>query len=213
MGDYSADWEADRARLLAAHIARTVGRLETLAGRYVELRAMLAADSAGRPDTEGGSRPAAGPRLPVRVDVLDTLADIDRFLADWLPLVRGTLRLGSGAGNWTVRTGDGGAARVRSGLLFLAGSLGAVYSESPGLGDDVSAGAWRLERRAGWIFGERSRPFALVEPCAACGVPSLWVVPERMAIVCGNPACGASRPVHAALPAYSAGSDSIGTTG
>lgn len=212
MGDYSADWEADRARLLQAHIVRTVGRLESLAGRYVELRAMLAADSSGRPDSEGGSRPAAGPRMPVRVDVLDTLADIDRFLADWLPLVRGTLRLGAGSGFWTAGTADR-AARVRAGLLFMAGSLGAVYADDPGLGDDVSAGAWRLERRAGWIFGERSRPFALVEACSACGVPALWVVPERMAIVCGNPACGASRPVHTALPVHTAGGDPIGKTG
>jgi hypothetical protein len=209
MGDYSGDWAADQARLLQAHIRRTVGRLETLAGRYGELRGMLAADSGGRPDTEGGSRPAAGPRMPVRVDVLDTLAEIDRFLLDWLPLVRGTLRLGSGSGLWTAETADRGgdvrAARVRSGLLFLAGSLGAVYADDPGLGDDVSAGAWRLERRAGWIFGERSRPFALVEPCSACGVPALWVVPERMAIVCGNPDCGASRPVHAALSVHTSG--------
>lgn len=208
MGDYSADWEADRARLLQAHIVRTVGRLETLAGRYAELRGMLAADSGGRPDTEGGSRPASGPRLPVRVDVLDTLADIDRFLMDLLPLIRGTLRLGSGAGLWSVDGADRGdvrAARVRFGLLFMAGSLGAVYADDPTLGDDVSAGAWRLERRAGWIFGERSRPFALVEACGACGVPALWVVPERMAIVCGNPACGASRPVHAALSVHTSG--------
>jgi hypothetical protein len=205
VGDYSGDWAADQARLLAAHIGRTVGRLETLAGRYVELRGMLSADSSGRPDTAGGSRPAAGPRLPVRVDVLDTLAEIDRFLADWLPLVRGTLRLGSGAGLWTPDRGDAGAARVRAGLLFLAGSLGAVYADDPGLGDDVSAGAWRLERRAGWIFGERSRPFALVEACYSCGVASLWVVPERMAIVCGNPACGVSRPVHAALSVHTSG--------
>lgn len=208
MGDYSADWEADRARLLQAHIGRTVGRLETLAGRYSELRRMLAADSGGRPDTEGGSRPAAGPRLPVRVDVLDTMVEIDRYLLDLLPLVRGTLRLGPGSGLWSVDAGGRGdvrAARVRSGLLFLAGSLGAVYADDPTLGDDVSAGAWRLERRAGWIFGERSRPFALVEPCGACGVPALWVVPERMAIVCGNPACGASRPVHAALAVHTSG--------
>jgi hypothetical protein len=146
--------------------------------------------------------------VPIRVDVLDTLTAVDRYLADWLPLVRGTLRLGSGSGYWTAGTkegGDGRAARARSGLLFMAAGLASVYADDPGLGDDISAGAWKLERRAGWIFGDVSRPFALVEACSACGVPSLWVVPERMAIVCGNPACGLSRPVHAAVAVHTSG--------
>jgi hypothetical protein len=101
--------------------------------------------------------------------------------------------------------GDARVARVRSGLLFLAASLGGVYAEDPGLGDDVSRGAWELERRAGWIFGDRSRPFALVDPCPECAVPALWVVPERMAIICGNPACRATRPVDAVLPVHVSG--------
>jgi hypothetical protein len=199
------EWEAEDARLLAAHIARTAARLEVLAERYAELRSMLAAGQEGKPADGIVSRGPAGPRVPIRVEVLDTMAEIDAFLAGLLPLVRGVLRLGVGAGQWAMSTKDGGdarTARVRSGLVFLAASLPTVYAEDPTLGDDVSRGAWQLERRAGWIFGDRSRPFALTEPCPACQVPALWVVPERMAIVCGNPACRATRPVDAVLPVH-----------
>jgi hypothetical protein len=205
MTDYTGQWDAEQARLLAAHIGRTAGRLEVLAERYAELRSMLAAGGGGKPADGMPGHGPAGPRVPIRVEVLDTMAEIDDFLAGFLPLVRGVLRLGMGAGQWSMTTQDGGdarTARVRSGLLFLAGALGGVYNEDPQLGDDVSRGAWELERRAGWIFGDRSRPFALTEPCPACGVPALWVVPERMAIVCGNPACRESRPVNTALPVH-----------
>jgi hypothetical protein len=207
--DYSEQWEAEDARLLAAHIARTAGRLEVLAERYAELRTMLAAGSGGKvADGMPGHGPA-GPRVPIRVEVLDTLTEIDGYLAGALPLVRGALRLGVGSGQWSMGPKDGGdarTARVRAGLLFLASGLARVYQEDPYLGDDVSRGAWQLERRAGWIFGDRSRPFALADACPECGVPALWVVPERMAIVCGNPACRASRPVHAVLPVHVTGS-------
>jgi hypothetical protein len=133
------------------------------------------------------------------VDVLDTLGDVERFVEELLPLVRGTLRLGPGPG------AAGRGVRVRAGLAVMAAGLGGVYSEDPGLGDAVSSAAWKLERRAAWIFGERSRAFALTEPCAACGMPALWVVPERMVIRCGNPACGDTRPVDVVLPVYVSG--------
>lgn len=209
--DYSANWGADEARLLAAHIARTVARLETLAGRYAELRGLVPAGSGGRPEPDGSRRGPAGPRVPVRVEVLDTLAEVDRYLSELLPLVRGTLRLGTGAGTWAAgpKDGpDGRAARARAGLKFLAAGLAGVYADDPVLGDAVARGAWTLERRAGWLFGDVSRPFALSDPCPACSVPALWVVPDRMVIVCGNPACRASRPVHAVLPVHTSGPDS-----
>jgi hypothetical protein len=116
-----------------------------------------------------------------------------------------------GSGQWSMGAMDGGdarTARVRAGLVFLASGLAGLYAEDPALGDDVSRVAWKLERRAGWIFGDRSRPFALAEPCPACGVPALWVVPDRMAIVCGNPACRDTRPVHAVLPVHVSGGPS-----
>jgi hypothetical protein len=211
MGDYSEQWAAEDARQLAAHVTRTAGRLEALAERYSELRSMLAAGSGGKAADGVTARGPAGPRVPIRVEVLDTMSAIDEYLARCLPLARGALRLGVGAGTWSMGPKDGGdarTARVRAGLLFLANGLASLYAEDPTLGDDVSRDAWKLERRAGWIFGDRSRPFALAEPCPACGVQALWVVPERMAIVCGNPACRDTRPVHAVLPVHVSGGPS-----
>ena len=197
MGNYAAEWEAEQARALAAHIGRTVSRLESLAEKYRQLRGMLG--DVGQPGGGGDevrtpSRP--GSRPPLRVDVLDTLADVERFVDELLPLVRGTLRLGPAVG---------AGRAVLAGLAVMGDGLGRVYSEDPGLGDAVSAVAWKLERRAAWIFGERSRAFALTEPCAACGLPALWVVPERMVIRCGNPACGDTRPVDVVLPVHVSG--------
>jgi hypothetical protein len=200
MGDWTREAAAEDARLLAAHIARTVGRLESLAGRYGELRNLLGGAGRVQDLSVPPSGNAPGPRLPLRVDVLDTMAEIEAYLRELVPLVRGTLRLGTNG-----RPPADRGRRVRAGLLFLASGLAGVYAEDPSLGDDVSRGAWQLERRAGWIFGDRSRAFALSEPCEVCGVPALWVVPERMMVRCGNPACNMQRPVDAVLPAYTSG--------
>lgn len=201
MGNYSQAWAEDEGRALAAHIGRTVSRLESLADRYGQLRRMLGdvGQPAGGDERRTPSRP--GSRPPLRVDVLDTLGDVERFVAELLPLVRGTLRLGP------EPRAAGRRVRVRDGLALMAAGLGGVYSEDPGLGDAVSSSAWKLERRAAWIFGDRSRAFALTDPCRACGLPALWVVPERMVIRCGNPACGDTRPVDVVLPVYTAGGD------
>lgn len=200
MGNYSAAWAEEEGRALAAHIGRTVSRLESLADRYRQLRGMLGdvgQPAGGGDEVRTPSRP--GSRPPLRVDVLDTLADVERFVEELLPLVRGTLRLGP------EPRAAGRAVRVRSGLSVMAAGLAGVYSEDPGLGDAVSSSAWKLERRAAWIFGDRSRAFALTEPCGSCGMPALWVVPERMVIRCGNPACGATRPVDVVLPVHVSG--------
>lgn len=204
MADWTQEAGAEDARLLAAHIARTVGRLESLAARYGELRNLLGV--AGRVQDYSAPAPGGspGPRLPLRVDVLDTVVDIERYLRALVPLVRGTLRLGPGGLPVRDRT-----ERVRSSLLFLASGLAGVYAEDPGLGDDISRGAWALERRAGWIFGERSRAFALTEPCSACGLPALWVVPERMIVRCGNPACNMQRPVDAVMQVHTSSSSQL----
>jgi hypothetical protein len=197
MGNYSAEWAEDEARALAAHIGRTVSRLESLADRYGQLRGMLGdvgQPAGGGDEVRTPSRP--GSRPPLRVDVLDLLADVERFVEELLPLVRGTLRLGPAVG---------AGRSVLAGLGIMGAGLAGVYSEDPGLGDAVSSAAWKLERRAAWIFGDRSRAFALTEPCASCGMPALWVVPERMVIRCGNPACRATRPVDVVLPVHVSG--------
>lgn len=196
MGDYSRVWAEDEARQLAAHIERTAGRLESLAERYVQMRALLA-PAGGAPADDSRRAPGpAGPRVPLRVEVLDTMGEIERYCRELLPLVRGTLRLGPMPAAVSRRR------LVLDGLGLMRSGLGGVYAEDSILGDDVSRGAWQLERRAGWIFGDRSRAFALADPCEDCGLPALWVVPERMLIRCGNPSCKWQRPVDAVLPVH-----------
>jgi hypothetical protein len=202
MADWSGQYAQDQARALAAHVARTQERLHTLADRYAALRVMLTTGRTGRAEVPTFHR-RPGPSSPLRVDVLDLMQEVDQYVAALLPLVRGTLRLGSGVAEWN-RPDTDRAVRVRGSLLFIASGLARVYAEDPVLGDDLARGAWQLERRAGWIFGDTSRPFALSEPCPACGVPALWVVPDKMVIRCGNPGCGAQQPLDAALPVQEA---------
>lgn len=204
MGNYAAEWEAEQARALAAHIGRTVSRLESLADKYRQLRGLLGDVGGQGGGDEVRSPSRQGSRPPLRVDVLDALSDIERFITDLLPFVRGTLRLGP-----EPRAADRGA-RVAAGLAVMGSGLAGVYAEDPIVGDAVSSAAWKLERRAAWIFGERSRAFALSDLCRACGLPALWVVPERMVIRCGNPACGDTRPVDVVLPVHTAGGDDSG---
>lgn len=201
MTAWGQEWEAAEAERLAAHIERTVSRLDSLAGRYMRLRGELPAGSRrGRDSDERRAGP--GPRLPLRVDVLDLVDAVEDFAGRLGPLVRGTLRLGP-APVYRHR-GD-----MVAGILAVMGKgLGRVYSEDWQLGEDVSRGAWQLDRRTGLLFGEVSRPFPLVDVCPECGLLSLWVVPDRLVIRCGNPACGAERTVHAVLPVYVSGSTS-----
>jgi hypothetical protein len=194
MPDWAAEYTEEQARILAAHITRTQGRLDALAERYTVLRALLVTGRTARAEVPT-VRPRPGPASPLRLDILDALGDIDRYLSELLPLIRGALRLGQGAGVWAQGTDR--AVRNRAALAFIANALARVYAEDPVLGDDVARGAWHLERRTGWMLGETSRPFALAEPCPDCGIPALWVVPDKMVIRCGNPGCGAQRPVDA----------------
>jgi hypothetical protein len=195
------DWTEQQARRLQEHISRTSARLEALAARYGQLNVLLSPGTGQPADWGMPVIRDPGPRAPLRVDVLDLIEDIDRFLTGYLPLVRGTMRLGPGSGTWT-RTTEGHAQASRAGLTFLAAALASIYAEDPALGDELSGHIWRLDRRAGWIFGDNSRPFALAEACPDCSVRSLWVVPDRMVIRCANPPCGAEWPVDAAAHAH-----------
>lgn len=200
MGDYSQEWAADEARKLEAHVGRTVARIRALAEKYTGLGGALAAGGKGAPDPDAlHVYTPAGPRLPLRVEVVDVMRDVEMFVAYFLPLVRGTLRIDRGV---TFRTRE---LMVAGGLGTMAAGLGGIYAEAPGLGDDISRGAWDLERRAGWIVGDQARPFPLLEPCAECGVASLWVVPDRMLLRCGNPECGAQSAVNSHGAVHSVG--------
>lgn len=194
------DYMVLEAERLAAHVQRTEDRLLTLAERYSRLREELPAGGhRGNDDDRRRSKP--GPRLPLRVDVLDLIEAVEDFTDRLGPLVRGTLRIGT-APVYQTR-----ADAVWAALGVMRRGLMRVYAEDWQLGDDVSRRAWLLERRTGELFGEVSRPFPLTERCPSCAMPSLWVVPDRLVIRCGNPACAAERSVHAVIPVYVSASD------
>lgn len=190
--DVKQQWQDGEVRRVAAHVDRSAERLRGLAVRYEELAGHVPAGSnpggrpGGRSADEGGSRGPAGPRVPLRLEVLDVREEVALFVRDYLPQVRLVMRL---------RRVTRGAGDVVPGLLLMARMLPAVYSRREALGQEISRGAWDLERRAAWAAGEVPRPFALTDACAKCGVRALWVVPDRLVIRCGNPACGAQEPV------------------
>lgn len=190
--DVKREWQDSEVRRVAAHVDRSADRLRSLADRFVELAGHVPAGSnpggrpAGRSADEGGSRGPAGPRVPLRLEVLDVREEVALFVRDFLPRVRLAMRL-----KGVTR----GAGAVRPGLLLMARMLPGVYERSADLGDEISRGAWDLERRAAWAAGEVPRPFALTDRCGKCGLPSLWVVPDRMVVRCGNPSCGFMEPV------------------
>lgn len=197
MGDYGQEYADQEARRLEAHIARTVQVLDSLAGRYVSLPGML------KPGGGGGSRDelvhfaAPGSRVPVRVDVVDTMTAVEAFVGKYGPLVRGALRVG-----FRSRVEAGRVSVVLAELRYMADKLGPVYREDVGLGDELSRRVWRLERRCAGVAGDVSRAFPAAEDCGACGLASLWVSPELLEVRCGNPDCRASFPVDVAAPVH-----------
>ncbi|ASR83218.1 hypothetical protein FDI29_gp48 [Arthrobacter phage Abidatro] len=207
MVDVKQEWRDGEVQRLASHVARTAARLEELAERYVSLVGHIPAGSnpggrpAGRAADEPGARGPAGPRVPLRLDVVDVREEVALFVRDLLPRVRIATSAGVVGPSRSVLAGAG---NVVPGLLFMALALPGVFAADRGLGDEVARGAWDLVRRAALAAGEVPRPFALTDLCESCGVRSLWVVPERMVIRCGNPGCGWSEPVAGvSAPAYS----------
>lgn len=190
--DVKREWVDSEARRVAAHVDRSAARLEALADRWVTLQLGLVPGVAGRDTDELVVHTPAGPRAPLRLDVVDVRQEVALFVRDFLPRVRLAMRL---------RGVTRGSGDVRPGLLLMARMLPGVYARNRALGDEISRGAWDLERRAAWAAGEVPRPFALTEECGGCGLRSLWVVPARMVIRCGNPACSREEPVGPVGPA------------
>lgn len=194
MGNETKAWADEEARRLAAHVERTAGRLESLAERYVTLLRYLVPGVSGGGADELVVHKPAGPRVPLSLDVVDLRDEVALFVRDLLPRVRLAMRL---------RGVTRGAGDVVPGLRLMRRMLPGVYARDRELGEEITRGAWDLERRACWVMGESPRPYPLADPCGACGVASLWVVPERMLIRCGNPGCGLEAPVAVSVPVHS----------
>lgn len=213
MGDYGAEWEAQRAAALVEWEARVAVVLGELADRYVELLAridpgLVAAATGGTGGTSSGRPP--GSRVPVDVDAFDLVVDVERFVVHFAPLVRGALRLG--LVSTSSQPGGKRARRVRDWLGFAADNLGAVWNEDPVLAEDLADRGWRLRNRAGGILGVVPRAFPIGDPCPDCGDVSLWVVPDRMVVRCRRADCGREVPVSVAVPLWSSVTGDDGPT-
>lgn len=201
MTDYTEMWEQEQARRLQAHLERTAARCGLLRDRYAAVRGMVSGDGppgsgpAPRSRDEEVRRPDGAGRAPVNVAALDVVVAVERFTADRLPVLRGTLRVGTWRPPGLTR-----AERTASALDWMGRQLGRIWDEDPGLGGELSDEVWQLDRRAAVVLGERSRAFPLSELCGRCGVPALWASPERMQVKCGNPDCGAGWAVSAPVP-------------
>lgn len=191
--DVKRAWADEEIRRRSAHADRVAGMIGELADRWVTLRLRLVPGVAGRDTDELVVHAPAGPRVPLSLDVVDVGEEVAAFVRDFLPRVRLVMRL-KGALK--------GAGDVRPGLLLMARMLPGVYERDRALGDEIATAACELHRRAAWAAGEVPRPFALTDECGACGMRSLWAVPERMVVRCGNPGCGESWPVNVPLPAH-----------
>lgn len=197
MSDYRATWEELEARRLAAHLERTAARVLLLRDRYETAMGMVSGEITPEPrhPDEYVRRTEGAGRAPTNVPALDLVLEVEAFVSDWLPLLRGTVR----AGSWRP-AGDTRAERTGAGLTWINRRLPTIWDEDPGVGADLSDSVWSLDRNAASVLGERARAFPLSEPCGTCGVPALWASPERMQVKCGNPDCGAGWAVSAPVP-------------
>lgn len=155
--------------------------VDELAEGYVALSGLIGRGSGGEPAVGGSGTVAPA---PVRLEVVDRMAEVEALVVELVPLVRGALRMGlgpvGGEGPRTVRT-------VRA-LRFLGASLRAVYEADPVVGERVTDGLWRARARVRVLTGEGRVPFRLAAACGECGAAEVWVRPDRWRSRCR--ACG-----------------------
>lgn len=189
-------YEEQRAHELGRYVAKASRVVREVGERWIELHGLVPAGSGS--SSEGPSGPAhAGPRVPVRVDVIDLMRDVETFVAGMVPPVRGTLRMGLG-----------GTRAVPAGVAFLADSLTGVYAQDPDLGDDIARAGFRLHHRTGVVLGIVSSAYRLEAECHECGMQSLWLEPESATVACGMPGCGGRWPLAASRLVHSSASSS-----
>ncbi len=189
-------YEKQRARELALYVTKAARVVREVGERWIELHGLVPAGSGGSAD--GPSGPAhAGPRVPVRVDVIDLMREVEAFVERFVPTVRGTLRMGLGS-----------TRSVPTGVAFLAESLPGVYEQDPDLGDEVARDGFRLHHRTGVVLGIVSGAYRLEAECHECGMQSLWLEPESATVACGMPGCGGRWPLSASRLVHSSATSS-----
>ena len=166
--------------------ARAARAAVGVAEGYLELQGMLAPEKRGH----APGAPSVTPGLPIAVDVVDTIAEVESMVARHLPLVRGALRLGPAA----PVPGTTRVTATVSAILLIGQSLREVAADSPVYAGEVAADVWKLFGRVSRTLGRpRVRPHRVDDPCPACGLPSVWVDPAGLRIACGLPSCGYTR--------------------
>jgi hypothetical protein len=162
-----------------------------LAERHVELHGLIPGGSAQGEDG-GGSRAPSASRPPLRLDVVDLVAAIDRVVLRRVALCRGALRLGIGKQGPTTR-----------GLWWLARAVGPVYDADPETARETARVVWRMHRAAGEILGINPRAFRIAEPCPDCGQMTLWADPGTWRVACGAVGCAFKVPVNSPILRWS----------
>lgn len=173
------DHEADRWATYLRHMGRCI---DDLLQGYVTLGAMVARDGSTGGGGGGGQSGSEVP-APVRLEVIDAMTTVEQAVGQYVPLVRGALRMGMAKRDSRRRE-----VRTVEGLRFLGRSLQAVYGDSPDLGDRLTDALWSARSDVARYTGEGLRPFRVERPCPACGAPSVWVQPETLTTRCSS--CG-----------------------
>jgi hypothetical protein len=173
--------DEQHARAVAGWIARAATTIRELAAQHADLAGHVAAGSgSGSSDGVGIRGTKVEPDLPIRPEVVDLRAAIEKDAGRYAALVRGTLR-------GTVAVPPGTAGR----LGLIADNLAAVNDADDALASEVIEAMWDHHRSASRVVEPPRglRPFRIEDPCPLCGFASLWVDPKGWRIGCGMPGC------------------------
>jgi len=183
--------QAEQARKLAGRIGRATGRLLELYPKLFEATSRQGGDDGGRRDMRRNDRPG-----PVRVEVLDAIAETNRVLLDLHAALVASL------GGSYVQPDPAGyrrSARVAAALQWLHANAGSFTD--PEVAADVAVVLEGLVRVARRLLGLASAAFDPGSPCPqlvpdtedpralmACGGQLVVVVNEELALcrACGE---------------------------
>lgn len=173
------DDKAEYDAKVAKFIGHVQGNLRGLADDYVQLAGLV-----GRGSGSGeGPGDDTNKGVPVRLGVIDLMTQVERFVREQAPVVRGALRMGLGE--------PGGASRAAvtvKGLGFITEAFGQVRAENPDLAREIDRLSYKLVCRMQGYVGGEARPWLAEAPCTECGEIAVWVRPASFESACG--ACG-----------------------
>ena len=171
-------------------LGRTVTAVRDLGPTYVDLSQATAATGSGVADDSGIRGSKVHAPAPIRVEVIDALADIRQFATRYADLARGTLRMG-----------DLELAGTGRRLTFVADVLPRLDAADPNVVDDLAAAVWDISRTARRLLdAPPRRPYRTEAPCPVCGAMSMWVDPQHYRVACGMPGCTVTWGIEKAGP-------------